>query len=86
MRGHHTLRMLTQYARHQGYKIDTVMPPSKKSQKNNLGRRPGSLFNIFNENEQITINTTADPSITAPASPAVVAAETAIPREQIAPP
>ena len=68
--------MLTHYARHQGY--------GNVTQREKPEGQPGSLFNIFNENEQITINTTAGPSITAPASPAVVAAEAAIPREQIA--
>jgi hypothetical protein len=67
------------------YEIDAVMSPSKKSQKSNPGRRPGGFFNIFNENEQITTNTTtADSSVTAPASPAVVATEAVIPRERIA--
>lgn len=67
------------------YEIDAVMSPSKKSQKSNLGRRPGGFFNIFDENEQITTNTTtADPTVAAPASPTVVAAEAIIPREQIA--
>jgi hypothetical protein len=60
------------------------MSPSKKSQKSNLGRRPTVFFNIFSENEQITTNTTtADPSITALASPAVVAAEAVVLRERI---
>jgi hypothetical protein len=63
------------------YEIDAVMSPSKKGQKGNLGRRPGGFFNIFNENT--TNATTADPSVAAPASPAVVAAEAVIPRERI---
>jgi hypothetical protein len=49
-----------------------VMSPDRKSQKGNLGRRPRSFFNIFNENEQITTNTTADPSVATPASPAEI--------------
>jgi len=60
------------------------MSPDKKSQKGNLGRRPGSFFNIFNENEQIATNTTADPSVATLTSPAVVAAEAVIPGEQTA--
>jgi hypothetical protein len=67
------------------YEIDAIMLPSKKSQKSNLGRKPGGFFKIFNDNEQITTNTTTvDPSVTAPASPTVVAAEAIILREQIA--
>src|SRR2546423_12674137 len=67
------------------YEVDAVMSPSKKSQKSNPGRRPGGFFNIFDENEQITTNTTtADPGVAAPTSPAVAAAEAVIPRERIA--
>jgi hypothetical protein len=67
------------------YEIDAVMSPSKKSQKSNLSRRSRGFFKIFNENEQITTNTTtADPSVAALASPNVVAAEAVILREQIA--
>jgi hypothetical protein len=56
------------------------MSPSKESQKNNLDRRPGS---IFSGNEQIATNTTTtDPSVAPPASPALVAPEAVIPREQ----
>src|SRR3954470_15616124 len=67
------------------YEIEAVMSPSKKSEKSQLSRRPGSFFNIFNENEQITSNsTTADRSVAPPASPAVMAAEGVIPREQTA--
>jgi hypothetical protein len=72
MRNHHTLRMMTHCARHRKYEVDAVMSPDKKGQKGNLGRRPRSFFNIFNENEQITTNTTADPSVATPASPAEI--------------
>jgi hypothetical protein len=56
------------------------MSPDKISQKGNLGRRPRSFFNIFNENEQITTNTTADPSVATPASPAEI--DTRLPGEK----
>lgn len=82
--------MLTRCTRHDFYEIGDVMSPEKKSQKSSPGKRPGRLFEVFDENSPTTTNTSKHANLTSSQSGdfprAVLAAEPATPTEKVAKP